>query len=179
MSKFELRQREIIEKNRQEIQEIEEIRERDEKGSQMFRKIMAGCALILFCLKSILALRTLFSNVFGGNEIKKGDVHYTLLHSNKALLITLYEFLSAVLFLYGVCIHEKGKIILKYLPYKYMMIICASLIVLMMFGFGIIGGLWLYGFNLVFVVVLWYADKTITDVDTQVKSFLNEHKYQN
>ena len=81
---------------------------------------MAGCALILFCLKSILALRTLFSNVFGGNEIKKGDVHYTLLHSNKALLITLYEFLSAVLFLYGVCIHEKGKIILKYLPYKYM-----------------------------------------------------------
>ena len=179
MSQSQLRQREIIEKNRKEIQEIEEIRMKDEKGSNLFRVLMAIFSMILFGLKFFLCIRTLLVNGFGGKVIGKGDIHYTLLHYDNAYIISLLELFSAVLFLYGLSIHQVGMIILKYIPYKYMIIFCAICICISLPFFGILGDFWLFGFNFVFVSICWYSDKSIVDVDKQITSFLNEHLYQN
>ena len=179
MSQSELRQREIIEKNRKEIKEIEEIQMKDEKTSKHFRLVMAIFSMILCGLKLFLTLRTFFVNGLGGKAIANGDIHYRLLHYDNAYVISFLELFSGIIFLHGLSIHQQGKIILKYIPYKILIISVSILLVVSILFFGIIGGCWIFGFNLLFVIICWYADKTIVDVDTQITSFLNEHLYQN
>ncbi|KAL7722874.1 Uncharacterized protein QTN25_000466 [Entamoeba marina] len=73
-----LRHRNILEKNYEELQEIERIEEKDQKTSQIFRIIITGMCILLFCLKMFIGLRALIINGFGGDEFCKNDVYFKI-----------------------------------------------------------------------------------------------------
>ncbi|EKE41040.1 hypothetical protein ENUP19_0306G0012 [Entamoeba nuttalli] len=178
MSSKELRQRQIMENNYREIQEIEKIEEKDQKTSNIFRRVALVFALILFILKFIISLRTLFVNGFGGEEFCSNDIHYVLSSIKNGYIVFLLEFISSLLFLWCICIFPKFYFILEYISYKSMLWICAGLTVSLMLFTTVLAGLWLFGLNTIVVGIYFYADYLIRSVTGDVQNFLNEHKYQ-
>lgn len=173
----EVKRRRIIEENNKEIQEIEKIEENDQRTSNIFRVVCVAGSIILCGLKFVVSVRTLIFNTIGGEEVCENDVHFKITAIKNTFVVALLELLSSILFLWGLSIHKRFTVILRYADWKRMLAVCLTLTIIVSVSVNVLSGLWLFGLNTLFVVIVSYANYTMESVSSQVRGFLNEHRY--